>query len=109
MVFFVPYYGTSTVKCSNKDNPAGITVQVDARMNRYYYIYYADESMESPAWSLVNSNPIIGAGIPINWLDTGLLTIPPPFDPSVTSRFYHTRTTLPWFFYVFYGLFPKAH
>ena len=74
---------------------SGFELDVDARSNRNYYIYYADNDLMSPVWKLVSTNPIYGTGSAITWEDDGSLTVPPPHDPSVGKRFYKSEVSLP--------------
>ena len=71
----------------------GIYVRWPSKDQREYRIYYADQSLVSPTWSLATSNAIPGTNGVSAWLDDGTATAPHPFN--ATNRFYQIKANLP--------------
>ncbi|MEM7396668.1 MAG: hypothetical protein AAF492_30430, partial [Verrucomicrobiota bacterium] len=78
-----------------ENRSTGYLIRVDTKLDRHYYIQYANTNLLHPNWLPVNTNPIIGTGAIEDWLDNGGLTLPPLADPALQRRYYRTRITLP--------------
>lgn len=73
----------------------GVVVEIETRMDRAYYIRYANDTLLNPDWIRANSEPIAGTGTIEQYLDNGSETMRAPFDPALTNRYYRGEVTLP--------------
>ena len=74
----------------------GIVLRFPAKVQRRYFIWYANDDLVSPAWSNATLSPIsVATNCTYEWTDDGSSTEPNPDDPALSIRFYRIEVTLP--------------
>ncbi len=78
---------------SLRTNSAYVTVRFPTSLQREYRIWYANNGLLAPTWTLATTNPVAGTGGIVEWYDNGTQTSPHP--STMTNRFYRIDVRLP--------------